>query len=230
MTYDYDANNRLVSITQLYTDSSNIVHTNAYRYKRDAAGRIVRVSQNLQGGGQGGLPDSVFTDVHYPSSTSSNFDYTVSNINFGGIIYSDSTLFGYSGSVVSTEKLYSGVLPISSMALSATVEYSYTGNNLTMMKQFGPTSTVAASVAMFEYDSKLNPFSNGIESFLPGIGKGNISKNNGIKEVYTDNSNGNTTAQATYSYQYNSNNMPVTGTMTQTAPVAKTQSLKFFYK
>jgi YD repeat-containing protein len=233
-TYDYDENNRLIRITVSLTDSSNKTQTVAYRYKRDASGKIIQVISNVfaaAGGGGSGFGDSIYIDVHYPAG-SSNFDYTKYSLDLGGISLVDSTVYIYANGVIVGRNGYSGVPPAVPVSLASRTTYEYTNQNLVAMKYYDQTSTATPiGTGAFEFDTKNAALSTGIEAFLPGQSEGCISKNNPLKETFIDNATtGNIAVLVNYTLQYNSNNYPVTGSLIETKPVAKTQTLKFTYK
>jgi hypothetical protein len=230
-TYDYDASNRLILAKTTSTDSSNKTQTVAYRYERDATGKVTRVISNLFSATQpgAGFPDSVYMDVHYPSG-STNFDYVKYKINFGGIDYVDSIAYTWQNATITTTTEFTGFLIPGTTPVVETTQYAYVNSNISTMKFYDiSSSSTPIATYLIEYDTKNQALALGTDSFLPGLGPGCVSKNNSLKESYTDKS-GATLLQVNYTLQYNANNYPITGTMVQTIPVAKTQDLKFTYK
>jgi hypothetical protein len=232
-TYDYDANNRLILAKIASTDSSNRTQTVAYRYERDATGKVTRIISNLFSATQpgAGFPDSVYMDVHYPTG-STNFDYVKYKMNFGGLDYMDSVAYTWTNGTVSATVEFTGFsgTGIPPMVTGAATQYAYVNGNVSTMKFYDvlPITTPDA-IYTIEYDTKNQALAVGTDAFLPGLGPGCVSKNNSLKETYSDKA-GAALLQVNYTLQYNATNYPITGAMVQTVPVAKTQNLKFFYK
>jgi hypothetical protein len=231
-TYDYDVANRIIKITDQFTDSSNQTKSIVYRYERDASGKVTRVISNFYSAMQPGgvFPDSVYVKVHYPSG-SVNFDYTVYSFDFVGMTYTDSITFTYTNGVVTGQTEYTGFSGMGPMSAGSNTKYQYANGNLINIKYYAPASpTVPVTTYSIEFDTKTSPLTTGVESFLFGQSPGLTSTNNAVKETVVENGTGTTGALVTYSYQYNANNQPVTGAQVQTIPINKTQNVKFTYK
>ncbi len=230
-SYEYDANNKLIRLAVSYTDSFSVTKTIGYRYERDATGKITKIASNFFAATQpgSGFPDSIFVVVHYPTG-SANFDYTKYNIDFFGISYTDSVAYTYSNGQITGRTEYTSMAGGVASAGSNT-QYTYSNGNLVTLKEFDISSTTVPLVTgTIEYDGKTAALTVGNEAFLLGMDVGLVSKNNPVKETYTNSRTNAVEAQVSYALQYNSDNLPITGSLMQSAPSAKIQTLKFTYK
>lgn len=229
--YEWDANNRMTKVVVSVTDSSNNTVSIAYRFVRDASGRITKIISNSFSAVQpgAGFPDSIYIDVHYPPG-SNDFDYSKYTVDFGGLSLTDSVAYKYSNGTMVSRTDYSGFSAIGGVTMAQHSTFEYANQNLTKIKVFAAGNlTTPAATTTCAYDSKNAALPTGNESFLPGMNLASVSKNNPSQESTADNT-GSVIFLANYTFQYNADNYPVTGTITTAKPSAKTQNVKFTYK
>jgi hypothetical protein len=228
--YEYDAAKRLIRVLSRETDQTGAKFSYYYRYARDASGRITMIVTDIYAAGNPGVgfPDSVFINVHYPSSTG-GFDYTSYQINVSGVSFKDSSVYVYNSSgIIFDTQVYQAVAP-SPFALAARQQYVYSGGNLITIKGYDPSVSVTSPSGAFhfEFDSKPAALALGNESFLPGLDAGSISANNMTKHII-DVPGLKDTLQ--YSYQYHGTTQrPLSAVITQAAE-KKTHMLTFTYQ
>ncbi|NCI48129.1 hypothetical protein [Sediminibacterium soli] len=219
MTFSYDASGRLILVKKVQTDSSNMSVTIAYRYVRDANGRVNSIVTNaLSAGSPGsGMPDSIIINVHYPSASATSFDYSSYRVTLSGVSFADSTVYSWSGNNITDLYNYQAVAS-TTMVLAARTQYAYLNGNIPTIKIYFPSSgtqTLAATY-QFEFDGKNQGLAVGNDAFLPGLDPSYYCKNNIQKLVATDNSGASQGFSLNYTYQYNPGSYPVAGTQTNT--------------
>jgi hypothetical protein len=232
MTFTYDAAGKLSYLTRVETDSNNISVAIGYHYQRNASGYVTDIVTNAISAGTSGagLPDSITIHVHYPSAGTANFDYTVYTFTYSGVQFTDSTVYVYAGNTITDVYDYQsiGVMP---MSLVSRTQYAYTNSNIVTMKVFQSSAgsmTLAATYAL-DYDSKQQGAAVGNDAFLFGLDPTFYNANNLLKVAATDNTGAGQDFTLTYSYQYNSNNLPVTGTQTE-SNTGKKSDISFTYQ
>lgn len=232
ISYEYNASSKLTRITTVIVDSFNKSTTIVYRYVRDASGRVTKIVSNIFSAISpgAGFPDSVDIVVHYPSSTSANFDYVAYTVSLMGLPYSDSLVYTYANGVITEQQQYQAIGPQVATRVDKR-QFVYSNGNVVTEKLFSPSGSATTLVATYvnEFDAKVQPLFTGNEGFLPGQNSGYASKNNLLKFTATDNSNNSVIVTVNYAFQYNSSNLPVSGTGTQT-PGGKTSTVKFTYQ
>lgn len=222
VSFDYDASGKVIRLTRVETDSSSTSVTIVYRYQRDAAGRVVKIVTNaLSAGTPGaGLPDSISINVHYPNSTSSEFDYSTYRFTFSSIDFSDSTRYMYAGGTVTDVYTYQSIAA-TPMSLTARTQYAYQDNNIPVIKVYSPQTAGAAPslIATYnlEFDTRNQGLSIGNDAFLTGLDPSYYCRNNLVKTTVVDNTGSGQNLTITGSYQYNSAGYPVSGTQTQSS-------------
>lgn len=211
--FSYDAQKRLFSVH--YTgevDGEEI--DEQLKFVRNAQGIIQKAVLKTPDYVVAGI-DSAEYILNY-NSTTSRYTSRVMTIDFFGSIIRDSIAFTYnsSGKISQEEQLYDEGNGYEKLSR---VEYTYdAGGNLTKAKVYlfddASGSYIASEQDVYEYDNKISPFNLGIEAFLMGDAT-LVSKNNIIKDTYTDLEDASNNDVGTTVYLYNAANKPKSSTM-----------------
>jgi len=177
--YSYDADKRIEVMRT--TGIINGIDAGEYRrFYRDAIGRIVRIAIKIPDQA-GESIDTIFTDVHYPNSTSFNYDYTVRKYEAFGLEIGDSAVYTYNASNQITEYYdYQTSGSIGILQTSKIVHTYDASGNITSMDQYNDisgSSELVQTIAM-EYDDKTNPLSLDKQPLLVSLGNPGTSHNN----------------------------------------------------
>lgn len=214
-------------------DTFNIIYNIYKTFERDAAGRIVKmVTANTLDTTFFGVLDSTRSTIHYPSSSSTEFDYVVTKMSMGIANMVDSTRYTFSGGKVTSSLTYSSndFIP-GPPTLARKVEYIYdaAGNVIELRSYFADQATgqmTLANKTLYTFDSKPN-----VHHFKnEGIFIGDIyyGPNNVIKGVQTDVIN-NKTNIVSLAYNYNLQNHPMNGQMVANNP-NRSFTLTYYYR
>jgi hypothetical protein len=210
LVFGYDASKRLISLNTSGSDSSGNFQ-DSRRFVRNAQGIITQIIDKNPDLAQFGL-DSVVTRLDY------NGRYTnrVIEINTLFVAIKDSTALSYdaNGNII-LEHEYTDYMMGGGYEETAKTEYTYSGNNISLIKVSSFDSTTASYLpvynATYNYDAKTSPL---------------ILKNEGTAIGYSDFFSSNNVTQAAFevpsdpssnftlntTYTYNSDNKPITGT------------------
>ena len=236
--YDYDANGRLINIKVDNAEPDG--GTQVRRMVRDSLGRIVKIVANFKWGSQGSGttlngPDSTIIYMHYPSATSTQFDYTFSSLSVQGVTSADSSAYTYTNDRITEMDTYlslNGVMNV----LTAKKTYSYdTNGNITQMKTYMPDPSGSGAMTSlltftFTADDKINPLQMGNEGLIEG-GDGQSTGRNNITRMAID-ANAVLTSYpsqvSTITYQYNANNKPASGDVVSS--LIGNSPIKYYYK
>lgn len=124
--YGYDSQDRLQTMT--VDGKSNGMTMHQYRkVEWDAAGRVTTVRQYLVVNGMSS--DTAVNNIHYPNSTTMEFDYSVNTMGMMGFTTVDSSVYTYSGGKMLKQLSYTytpllGLPPVE----STRAEFTYDGS------------------------------------------------------------------------------------------------------
>lgn len=236
--YEYDANGRFIKLTV-----SNFTTTGAKmvrRFVRDNTGRVIKVISNASMSSQGQQPiinntDSIIINVHYPSATSVEFDYTTSVQTIQGMALVDSTVFIYNGGRITEMNSYYGMNGLMA-ALVTQTKYTYDANgNVAKQEIYTPDATGTGKMELIltytvTYDDKNSPLVLGNESMIGGGDFQGAAKNNMTKMVIdiTNPLMPASSQTTTITYQYGASNKPATAAVSN--PVDGNYNSTFYYK
>lgn len=125
--YTYDSQNRLATITNDGSSAGMTIH-NYKRFERDALGRVVRTAQKED---VNVSIDTVFTLIHYPNSTTMEYDYSVSDMSMMGLDMHDSTAYVFTGGKLMsiTQDQYMPLMGGTDPMASTKFAFTYDGSN-----------------------------------------------------------------------------------------------------
>jgi len=231
--YGYDNQKRLETITMDGLSNGIQMHT----YKKFIRDASTRISQILQVVDQNGMStDTSIQVVHYPSAAM-EFDYTVNTLSVFGFSTTDSTVYAYSGSKMTsmTSNLFSPLLGSSSSIVTKTdFTYDASGNVVTIKIASdggagGPLSPVVNET--FTYGPVINGTwvsSNGAQNLLlygtPGTGTNAFTKAQ-IDDLSTPPT---ATQTLTATYTLGSGNKPTASVLTSTS--GQVTKYSFYYQ
>jgi hypothetical protein len=217
--YSYDASKKVIKNQTIGTTSgSKVDMTNIYT--RNSSGNIIKyiqINYSASSFSASGY-DTAVTVIHYPLG-SSNFDYVITQQEFLGFIFSDSTVFTYTAGKITKQTSYLTDFLTGNYIPNQYLDYTYDANgNVSSAKAYsygtGTTPTLAATYA-FTYDTKKSPLVMGNEAFIisspPSYGPNNYSKYDVVDATTPLNS-----LYISSTYNYNSNNYPLDATITAT--------------
>ncbi len=236
--YEYDANGRLIKLAIDHAEPDGGMQVR--RMIRDSLGRVVKIVANFKWGNLGSGPtlngqDSTIINVHYPTTTATQFDYTFSSLTVQGVTTTDSSAYKYTDGRITEMSTYLSLGGIMNV-LTAQIAYSYdTNGNVTQLKTFVPDPSGSGSMSQvltftFTVDDKSSPFQLGNEALIEG-GDGQGTGRNNITRIAVDANailTSYPTQVTTIAYQYNSANKPVSGDFVN--PVEGSKTLKYYYK
>ncbi len=237
-SYEYDTNGRVTKIktTNAETDGG----TQVRHYVRDSIGRVIKVVGNIKWSSAGNGStlngnDSAVINVHYPSATSAQFDYTTFSYTLQGVTTADSSAYMYTNGRVTEMNSYvslGGVMNVPTLKIT----YSYdTNGNVTQLKAYAPDPSGSGNMSlMFTFtmtvDDKTTPLQMGNDALIEG-GDGLYTGKNNTTRIAAD-ANPILTSYpsqvSTITYQYNAANRPVTAQYVNL--VQGNKSIKFYYK
>lgn len=231
--FSYDASRRLVKSTMTSTSAGGNQEFRIYRNASGIMNRYTVLGDQLSGLGI----DSLVTIVAYNSSKS-QYAYSTSTFNLGGVDISDSTAFNYNTGKQLTEKVsYAKASPTQYVAYAKT-EYTYNGDNIASEKYYTFDATSGQWTLEFSYsytfDSKINPMNFGAEGLIAlsdfiYASAPYGSANNATKSDYVDATDPTNNISYQTTYTYNSSNKPSSGTAT-VLPGPGGYALRFYYK
>lgn len=225
VAYTYNGAGKLTQIDASGTSASPLT----YKLLRNAAGIITRsvaISPDLAAVGI----DSLVVNAFYNAATS-RYTHTRYDIDLGGVLYSDSTVYAYNSSGEITSATSYGKVLTTPYLASSRMDYTYSNGNVATQKGYtydmaASTWTLAESVT-YTYDTRVNPLKLGVEAIL--IGMVNYAGNNNPTLLdFTDPADASNNFSQASTYTYNSANKPSGGTMVEN-PGATNYTLRFYY-
>ena len=232
--YSYDASNKIIKTQTVGTSSGSKVDMSNI-YTRNSSGNItkyVQINYSASSFNASGY-DTTVTVIHYPTG-SSNFDYVLTQQEFLGFVFSDSTVFTYTAGKITRQTSYMTDLLTGGYIINQYLDYTYDANgNVTSAKTYSyTTGTTADLVATytFAYDTKKSPLVMGNEAFIisspPSYGPNNFTKYDVVDVTTPLNS-----LYISSKYNYNANSYPSDATITATrAGISLVTKSTLFYQ
>ena len=238
-SYDYDGAGRLIRTTDLVPNvMTGQMETLVERFVRDAGGRIIKTISNKTTDGQKpGFKDSVIIELHYPSATSAEFDYSINTNPDPNLLTRDSTVYTYTNGLIASTITYGGsASPVFYGPATYKYEYTYDANgNITVAKQYmlmGSGSSLALGATQTNtFDDKVNPLQRGNEGLIGGGIVAGTGKNNvltGKREMHITAPPFTTTSTSVY--KYDASGKPLSATSTDSQAPSQPSTITYTYK
>lgn len=237
-TYGYDNQKRFESMKMIGTTGPMPVNTYK-KYERDATGRIVRILQSTE---MVGFPmDTSITIVHYPNSSTFEYDYKVLTMGLMGFTTVDSTVNVYTAGKLTTQMSYMVNSMLGTTPMSTTrIEYSYDAmGRVSVMNMHSSAGTIGGPIVpiqkqTYTYGSAMNMSymtSNAAQNtLLDGMPQ---TRNDMIVKMQMDDLSGTSPSvsfTATYTYVMGADNKPLSMTQTMTGLQAGVLKTTFYYQ
>ncbi|MCY7421930.1 MAG: hypothetical protein LH478_09345 [Chitinophagaceae bacterium] len=224
--FTYDSKNYLIS--EQHKGIENGVAVDTYKkYYRDTTGKIVKVALKSKQD-----VDTVYTRTTYDDYYTNTLLYTLSQYQRQGQVIRDSVTYVYDGNGhIGIQKQYRQKAT-GDYGLFEQHEYSFSGRNLVVVKDFVDSSNssnlVVAGVRQFSYDTRFNPLKLNNEAIL--IGRPEWASANNLISIDLENKlapgdNYKVVSKLFYSIS----RKPVYGTSIK-SPVGTVTQVTYFYK
>ena len=222
----YDGKNNLISEQHKGIENGFAVDTYK-KYYRDTTGKIVRVALKSKQ-----EVDTVYTRITCDDYYTNTLLYTLSQYQRQGQVIRDSVTYVYDGNGhIGIQKVYR-LKALGDYRLVEQYEYSFSGGNLVVVKNFIDSSNtsnlVVAGVRHFSYDTRLNPLKLKNEAIV--MGKPEWASANNLVSIDLENK---LAPGDNYKVQsklfYSTSRKPVYGTFTK-SPLGTVTQVTYFYK
>jgi hypothetical protein len=234
--YGYDNQKRLETITMDGSTGGMQIHS-YQKFIRDNAGRVIQILQKVDNNGISS--DTTVNNIHYPSSTSMDYDYAVNTISLSGFSTIDSSVYQYSAGRMTGHTSYLSS-PLLGSAIIQTTRYDFSydaSSRLSSDKVYSSGSTpgspmILAATENFTYANVVNPSwssSSPSQNFLvggfPQTSTDALSK---FQVIDATDPSGNT--NVSFTYNLGAGNKPVSATVTTTGAQSQVTNYTYFYQ
>ncbi|MFL5739728.1 MAG: hypothetical protein ACJ75B_05890 [Flavisolibacter sp.] len=233
--YGYDNQKRLETITMDGSSGGMQIH-NYQKYARDNTGRITQIIQQVDNNGISS--DTTVNNIHYPSATSMDFDYSINIIGLSGYSVTDSSAYHYSaGKMTSIDSYLSAPLIGTSVMQNTRYDFSYDASGRVSSQKIynsttpsGPMVLVASET--FTYGSVIEPSwysTSASQNYLiNGLPQTSTNALSSLQVVNATDPTGNITVNLTY--VLGAGNKPVSSTATTTGAQPQVTKYTYFYQ
>lgn len=225
--YTYDDNKSLITVTYTSTKGGN-QYTRLYR---NAAGIVTQFTVKNDDYVSNGV-DSVVTILNYDQSKS-RYSYSITNLNFSGVDYRDSTVYSYNsnGRLLNKTSYLRGAS--SPYLLYSKTDYSFnSGNNVAIEKLYSYDLTTKIwdleATYNYTYDDKINPLPLGPIGQIALDDATYAGINNATSFEFTDSANPTNNFGITMTYTYNNENKPAGGSGVENS-TSGSFDLRYYY-
>ena len=224
--FTYDSKNYLVSEQHKGIENGFAVDTYK-KYYRDTTGKILKVAYKSKQD-----IDTVYTRATYDDYNTNTLLFTLSQYQRQGQAIRDSVIYVFDGNGnIGIQKLYR-LKALGDYRLVEQYEYSFSGGNLVVVKNFIDSSNtsnlVVAGVRHFSYDTRFNPLKLKNEAIV--MGKPEWASANNLVSIDLDNK---LAPGENYKVEsklfYSTSRKPVYGTFTK-SPMGRVTHATYFYK